>query len=180
VARSRSEAESDHVDAFLEEIKAELPAELDLEVEGIVDRIGGINRRIKRALDETLAEYGLTHTDWRLLSALRWAGPPYRRSAGALAKIIELSSGAMTNRLDQLEQAGLVQRVRDPDDRRGVLVEPTDKGRKLWEEAIGVQARKEALVREALDARERKQLNTLLRRVMRAFEEREGSQKGSS
>ena len=170
-------AESDHVDRFLAEISGELPPELDLEVEGIVDRIAGINRRISRALDETLAEYDLTHVDWRLMSALRWAGPPYRRSAGSLAKIVELSSGAMTNRLDQLEQAGLVKRVRDPDDRRGVLVEPTEQGRKLWEEAIGVQARKEALLTEALNERERRQLNTLLRRVMLAFEEREGTPK---
>ena len=170
-------AESDHVDRFLAEISDELPPELDLEVEGIVDRIAGISRRISRALDETLAEYDLTHVDWKLMSALRWAGPPYRRSAGSLAKIVELSSGAMTNRLDQLEQAGLVKRVRDPDDRRGVLVEPTDKGRRLWEEAIGVQARKEALLTEALNERERRQLNTLLRRVMLAFEEREGASK---
>jgi DNA-binding MarR family transcriptional regulator len=170
-------AEHDHVDRFLAEIADELPPDLDLEVEGIVDRIAGISRRISRALDETLAEYDLTHVDWRLMSALRWAGPPYRRSAGSLAKIVELSSGAMTNRLDQLEQAGLVKRVRDPDDRRGVLVEPTEKGRKLWEEAIGVQARKEALLTEALNERERRQLNTLLRRVMLALEEREGAPK---
>jgi len=166
----------DHVDRFLDEIRDELPADLDLEVEGIIDRIGGINRRVQRELDRTLADHGLGHTDWRILSSLRWAGRPYRRSAGALAKIADLSSGAMTNRLDQLENAGLVRRLPDPQDRRGVLVEPTAKGRELWEGAIGVQARKEALVTEALNERERRQLNTLLRRVMLAFEEREGEE----
>ena len=173
-------AENDHIDRFLAEIADELPPDLDLEVEGIVDRINGISRRISRALDETLAEYNLGHTDWKLLSSLRWAGSPYRRSAGALAKFVELSSGAMTNRLDQLEKAGLVRRLPDPEDRRGVLVEPTDEGRKLWEEAIGVQARKEALITTALDERERRQLNALLRRVMRAFEEREGNPKDAA
>jgi DNA-binding MarR family transcriptional regulator len=177
MARPRSGAERDHVDRFLEEIKEEFPADIDLEVEGIVDRIGGINRRIKRALDETLEASGLSHDAYRLLSSLRWAGPPYRRSAGELAKIADLSSGAMTNRLDQLEKAGLVNRLRDPDDRRGVLVEPTEKGKELWEEAIGFQARKEALIAAALNERERRQLNTLLRRVMLAFEEREGEKK---
>ena len=174
MARPRSGTERDHVDRFLEEIKQEFPAHIDLEVEGIVDRIGGINRRIKRALDETLEASGLSHDAYRLLSSLRWAGPPYQRSAGELAKIADLSSGAMTNRLDQLEKAGLVKRVRDPDDRRGVLVEPTEKGKALWEEAIGFQARKEALIAAALNEKERRQLNTLLRRVMLAFEEREG------
>jgi hypothetical protein len=76
MARPRSEPKTDHIDRFLDEVKNELPPELDLEVEAIVDRIGGINRRLHRALDETLAEYGLSHTDWKLLGALRWAGPP--------------------------------------------------------------------------------------------------------
>jgi DNA-binding MarR family transcriptional regulator len=170
--------ETDHVDRFLEQFKEEFPAEVDLEVEGIVDRINGINRRIRRELDETLAAYDLDLGAYKVLSSLRWAGAPYRRSAGELAERSDLSSGAMTNRLDQLEKAGLVRRLRDPDDRRGVLVEPTAKGKKLWEKAIGVQARKEQLIAAALNEREQAQLNTLLRRVMRAFEEREG--KGES
>jgi len=168
--------EKDHVDRFLDQFKGEFPAEVDLEVEGIVDRINGINRRIHRALDETLAEYALDLGAYKVLSSLRWAGAPYRRSAGELAKISDLSSGAMTNRLDQLEKAGLVRRLRDPEDRRGVLVEPTEKGKKLWEKAMRVQARKEQLIAAALDDRERSQLNTLLRRVMLAFEEREGEE----
>ena len=73
MARPRSGTERDHVDRFLEEIKQEFPAHIDLEVEGIVDRIGGINRRIKRALDETLEASGLSHDAYRLLSSLRWA-----------------------------------------------------------------------------------------------------------
>ena len=78
----------------------------------------------------------------------------------------------MTNRLDQLEKAGLVKRLPDPDDRRGVLVELTPKGRRLHQEAIGIQAEKEALLAEALSKREKEQLNDLLRRVMLALESR--------
>jgi DNA-binding MarR family transcriptional regulator len=162
----------DHVDRFLDSIREELPDEVDFEVEGIVDRINGINKRVQKAMDETLAEYGLAHTDWKILSSLRWAGPPYRRSAGELARIAELSSGAMTSRLDQLENAGLARRLRDPDDRRAVLVEATAKGKRLWEQTIGVQARKEALIAGALTARERRQLNELLRKVMLAVEDK--------
>jgi DNA-binding MarR family transcriptional regulator len=179
VPRPRSQPTPDHVDRFLEEFKEEFPAEIDLEIEGIVDRINGINRRLKRALDETLAEYGLSHAAHKVLSSLRWAGAPYRRSAGELAELSDLSSGAMTSRLDQLEEAGLVRRLRDPDDRRGVLVEPTEKGKKLWEKAMGVQARKEQLIAAALNEREQAELNALLRRIMRVFEEREAEAKGS-
>ena len=168
----RATKPTDHVDRWLEEVGAELPPDLDLTVEGIVDRILGIGRRLQRLLDETLSAHGLSHGEWKVLSSLRWAGPPYRRSAGDLARIADLSSGAMTNRLDRVEEAGLVRRLRDPDDRRGVLVELTAKGRALWEKAIGTQAEKEALLAAALTKRELDQLNALLRRVMVEFEER--------
>lgn len=162
----------DHVDQWLAEIAAELPRDLDLTVEGIVDRILGIARRLQKLLDETLAGHGLSHGEWKVLSSLRWAGAPYRRSAGELARIAELSSGAMTNRLDRLEQAGFVRRLPDPGDRRGVLVELTTGGRRHWEKAIGTQAEKEALLASALSKAELEHLNDLLRRVMLEFEAR--------
>lgn len=164
--------ERDHVDRFLEEIRDELPEAIDLVVEGIVDRIHGINWRLRKMLDETLEPYGLSAGDWKVLSALRWVGKPYRRSAGELARIADLSSGAMTSRLDQLEKAGYVKRLRDPDDGRGVLVRLTPKGLRLHREAIGVQAEKEALLGEALTEREKRQLETLLRRLMLTLEQR--------
>lgn len=164
--------ERDHVDRFLDEIRDELPENIDLVVEGIVDRIHGINWRIRKMLDETLEQYGLTNGDWKVMSTLRWTGKPYRRSAGELARIADLSSGAMTSRLDQLEDAGLVERIREPSDRRTVLVRLTPKGRRLHDQAIGVQAEKEALLGAALPDRDKRQLESLLRRVMLALEQR--------
>ena len=150
--------ERDHVDRFLEEIRGELPEGMDLVVEGIVDRIQGINWRLRKMLDETLEPHGLASGDWRVLSALRWVGKPYRRSAGELARIADLSSGAMTNRVDQLEKRGFVERLVDPDDGRGVLVQLTPKGLRLHRDAVGVQAEKEALLGSALTQREKLQL----------------------
>jgi len=172
VAKSRKTGERDHVDRFLEEISADLPADLDLAVEGIVDRIGGINRRIKWMHEETLDQLGLNLTDWHVLTALRWAGEPYRRTAGELARRAELTSGAMTSRLDALEKEGLVRRLRDPGDRRSVLVELTDEGRDKHEQGMGIQAQKEAFLAEALADTEKEQLNSLLRRVMITLEGR--------
>jgi DNA-binding MarR family transcriptional regulator len=172
VPRPRKSEQRDHVDRFLDEIRDELPADVDLTVEGIVDRIHGINWRIRKMLDETLDQQQLGIGDWKVLNSLRWAGRPYRRSAGELAKRADLTSGAMTSRLDQLEDEGLVRRLRDPADRRGVLVELTELGRKRHEEAFGVQAQKEALLGDALGERELEQLNALLRRVMLSLEER--------
>jgi DNA-binding MarR family transcriptional regulator len=168
-------AERDHIDKFLDQL--EPIAGLDYEVEGIVDRIGGINRRIKRGMEATLADFDLTHGDWQVLSTLRNRGKLQRHTPGALATYLELSSGAMTSRLDRLEEAGLVRRVPDPEDRRSVEIEITAEGRARWEEAASIQARKEAFFVGALTDAERKRLNDLLRKLMLALEaaERERS-----
>ena len=168
--------ERDHVDGWLENAWLQDIPNLDLEVEGIVDRMNGLTRRFKRSLEDVIAEHDLTWEEWDVLGALRRAGPPFRRSAGELAKLSELSSGAMTNRLDRLEKAGLVKRLPDPDDRRGVLVELTKAGQGKWLESTGAEAAREALIATALNKSEKEQLNSLLRRLMLEFERRGGKQ----
>jgi DNA-binding MarR family transcriptional regulator len=165
-------AEQDHVDRFIERFGERLPP-MDLVVEGIVDRIGGLNRRLNREMDETLAAFGLNRGEWKVLGALWRGGEPHRLSPGELARVEELSTGAMTNRLDQLEAAGLVRRLPDPDDRRSIQVELTDKGRQTWEKAVAAQAEKEAAFASALNEREKEQLTRLLRKLMLWFEARE-------
>jgi DNA-binding MarR family transcriptional regulator len=163
----------DNVDRMLEVWRRELP-DLDLATEGIVERIQKINKYLDRAMNETLAQFNLDRGEWRLLGALRRSGPPYRRSPGYLAEDLGLSSGAMTNRLDRLEAAGLVRRLPDPEDRRGLKVELTETGWQAWQDSVGVQAQKEALVSSALDRKEQEQLNGLLRRIMLEFEHSAG------
>jgi DNA-binding MarR family transcriptional regulator len=165
------ESVRDHIDSWLEEIAPALPPEIDLEVEGIVDRIHGLDWRIHKMLDETLDEQGLSNRDWKVLMSLRWADGT-RRSAGDLARRAELTSGTMTARLDHLEAEGLVRRVGDPNDRRSVLVELTAKGRKRIAQAMGVQAEKEKLLTAALTPKEMEELNALLRKVMISVESR--------
>jgi hypothetical protein len=58
VARPRKQQERDHVDDFLDSISHELPEAVDLTVEGIVDRLNGLNWRIRKMLDETLESRG--------------------------------------------------------------------------------------------------------------------------
>ena len=168
-APSDAPAMQDNVDRMLEVWRRELP-DLDLATEGIVERIQKINKYLDRAMNETLAQFNLDRGEWRLLGALRRSGPPYRQSPGYLAEDLGLSSGAMTNRLDRLEAAGLVRRLPDPDDRRGLKIELTDAGWQAWQDSVGVQAQKEALVASAVDPEEKEQLNGLLRRMMLEFE----------
>ena len=174
-----TEAQKDHVDRFLESIRDELP-HLDLTVEGIVDRINGLSRRIKRMMEETLNERSLTWGEWKVLGLLR-RSPGHRRSPGYLAVHAELSSGAMTNRLDRLEAAGLIRRLPDPNDRRGVVVELTDAGSQAYDDSTAAQASKEALIASALTAKEKDELNNLLRRLMLVAEQldaQQGPEKG--
>jgi len=161
--------EQDHIDRFLSE--QDLPG-VDLEVEGIVDRINGLRRRFHTMAEETLSEQGLGEGEYKVISSLRLKPPPYRRSAGQLARRSDLSTGAMTNRLDRLEERGFIRRMPDPEDRRGVLVELTKAGERAWEKALGAQASKESLIAGALSKDEQRQLNALLRRLMREFEQR--------
>ena len=160
----------DKVDAWLDEIGHELPG-VDLTVEAIVNRIQHLTKRLKGQMEETLSDFSLTPGEFNVLCSLEWSGPPYRSTPGKLAKRSDLSSGAMTNRLDGLERAGLIRRLPDPDDRRGIVIELTGEGRKAWEAALGAQAAKESLVASALDEREKEQLNGLLRRLVLAFED---------
>ena len=160
--------QKDHVDRFLEQLEG-IP-DLDYEVEGIVDRINGLMKRFRRDLELTLAEHALSWADWKVLGSLWHGGSDHCCSPGELCAELELSSGAMTSRLDRLERAGLVRRKPDPDDRRGIKVELTAAGSDAWLESTNAQARKEALVAGALSKREQVQLNSLLRKLMLEFE----------
>ena len=158
----------DRLDEKLEIWKREIPA-LDVPTEGIVERIQRLAHYFVRSMDETLAEFELDGRDYWLIGNLRYAGPPYRRTPGQLAEGLHLSSGAMTNRLDKAEAAGLIRRLPDPNDRRGQLIEPTEAGHAAWDRAVGAQARREALIASALSEAEKDQLHGLLRRLMHAF-----------
>ena len=138
--------------------------------EGIVERIHILAHHLNESMSETLAEFHLDRRWFRLLGRLRSYGPPYQRSAGMLATELQLSSGAMTNRLDRMEKAGLIRRLPDPSDRRGTLVEPTDAGRHAaWDATVGKQGRREQAITAVLSEAEREELHRLLRTLMRAF-----------
>ncbi len=163
----------DPIDERIEHWLQEIP-ELDARTEGIVSRIDVLQRHLRRAYDETLEQFGLSWGDLKVLGSLRYGGPPYRSTPGRLGSEIGLSSGAVTARLDKMEEVGLIRRLPDPDDRRGVVVELTEQGRERWAEAVNAQAEKEALVAATLSPRDQDRLNDLLRQLVVAFRETYG------
>src|SRR5262249_54917481 len=114
---------------------------------------------------------GLTRTTWDILPTLRRQPPPHQLSPTELYRALMRSSGWMTNRLHELERVGLIKRVSDPDDRRGVLVRLTRRGVALVDEVAPLHLRNERALLDPLSRSERKQLEDLLRSLLGPLEE---------
>ena len=158
----------DSIDRFLERALDWFPM-LDREVEAAVDRMEKLTKKIDRLTEQTVGRFGLNTGEFKLLLKLRQT-PGERASAGRLASSLSLSSGAMTNRIDRLEEAGFVGRERDPQDRRSVVVVLTQEGRDILDKAVDAQADEERSILSALTPAEQRQLNSLLRTVLLSIE----------
>jgi DNA-binding MarR family transcriptional regulator len=160
----------DSVDRLIKEHPwADYP-NLDIEVEGIVSRISVLAKLLKQSFYETAAGFGMNKGEFDVLKQLLRSNGGTRLSPSQLSDRLQLSSGAMTNRLDRLETQGLLRRMPDPSDRRGVLVEITDKGDELFRSAAERQIEKEKTLLSALSASEREKLSNLLRKLMIGLE----------
>lgn len=137
---------------------------------GLAGHIERIARQYDQARSRALAEEGLTPRDVEVLNALGRAGAPYRLSQGELARAAQLSSGGMTSQADRMEQAGWVERSRDPHDRRGVLVSLTEAGRQVLERSLKTYLRSAGAGIEGLDAAEQHTLKGLLGKLSAAIE----------
>jgi DNA-binding MarR family transcriptional regulator len=84
-------------------------------------------RELRTAVENRLAPYDLTSQQAALLLM---AGRAMISPAQVAAEIGTDTAG-MTRLLDRLERKGLVRRVRNPEDRRSVVIEVTDEGRAI-------------------------------------------------
>ena len=73
-----------------------------------------------------------------------------------------------------------MRRLPDLDDRRGVVVELTEKGREAWDTSINVQGRREAFIASVLTKDEQRQLNVLLRKLLIGFGDEKAAKKERS
>lgn len=127
----------DSVNQLLAEWSRERP-DLDVSPLAVVARLLRLSTLATRHAEAWLAPLGLTWESFSLLVTLRRAGEPFQRRPNELLQDSLLSSGAMTNRIDRVEAMGLVVRLRDPNDRRGVIVQLTPQGLNLADLAIEV------------------------------------------
>lgn len=152
----------DAVDAIIAMWARERP-ELDVTPMGIVGRISRLSRLLDKELKDFFAGHGLEFWEFDVLATLRRSGAPYELSAGALLKTAMVTSGAITNRVDRMETKGLVQRVRDPEDRRGVRIRLTPAGLELINDLMPRHVANEQRLLAALTADDRDTLAGLLR-----------------
>ena len=163
--------DTDHLGEMLEVWRRVRP-ETDVEAMEIVPRVLRLAHLWDEAVEELTASFGLQRGWLDVLSALRRTGPPHRLPATRLARSVLLSSGGMTARLDRMEEAGLLRRRPDLNDRRGVLVEATSKGKAVVEKVIDAQRDHYEPVLSVLTRTERKLFADMLRRQLVAFEQR--------
>jgi DNA-binding MarR family transcriptional regulator len=140
--------------------------QIDPDVEGIVTRIAKAAGYLDQAAHATLSRVGLTKEEFKVLCALQVDS----RSHGWLCGQLRVSTGAMTNRLDKLERTGLVARSRDPNDRRGVLLELTPPGRKKLDQYVDTGAARERQLLGALSKTEKQDLNRLLQTLLKSLQ----------
>ena len=160
----------DEVDRLVAAWARERP-DLDVRPLEVLSRVTRLARHLDRARRTAFAAHGLATWEFDVLAALRREGRPYVLSPGQLIGQTMVSSGTMTNRVDRLENAGLVQRLPDPQDRRGVHVRLTPRGKERVDAALADLLDRERALLKGLSRSDRETLSSLLRRLVVPFEE---------
>ena len=159
----------DEVDRLVEAWQRERP-DLDLRPMEVLSRMTRLGHHLDRARRQAFTEHAIESWEFDVLAALRRAGAPYELSPGRLLRETLVTSGTMTNRVDRLAARGLVERLPDPRDRRGVLVRLTTAGRTTVDGALeGLLSRERALL-AGLDDADQARLAGLLQTLVAPFE----------
>lgn len=158
---------SDPVDFIIEQWAQERP-ELDVSAIGVIGRISRLSRRFEQEIGKNLARFDLTPDEYDVLATLRRSGKPYALNPRRLLGSMMVTSATVTHRLDKLESRGLVERIPDPDDRRGVIARLTPAGRRLVDRAAVTHVAREEELLASLSKKERECLVGHLRRLSEA------------
>ncbi|MBD0710750.1 MULTISPECIES: MarR family winged helix-turn-helix transcriptional regulator [unclassified Streptomyces] len=159
----------DEVDRLVAAWRRERP-DLDVEPLEVLSRVSRLARHLDRARRLAFSEHHLEPWEFDVLTSLRRAGAPYQLSPGQLLTQTLVTSGTMTNRIDRLTKKGLVERLPDPSDRRGVLVRLTPEGRDRADEALAGLLAQERAILARLSPGQRTELAGLLRRLTAPFD----------
>lgn len=161
--------QKDWTDSLLERLAANR-SQKEVEPYQVTARISRVGLHIERMQEAAFGRFGLNRGEMGVLGALALAGPKQQLSPTQLFKGLMLSSAGITSRLDRLERGGYVKRTRHPSDRRGVLVELTPSGRKVFEQAVAADASGERQAVASLTKEEQRALAALLKKLLAGLE----------
>lgn len=162
--------DNDEVDRIVEAWQGERP-DLNFAPLQVLSRVGRLTHHLDRARRTAFTRSKLESWEFDVLSALRRAGEPYTLSPKQLLQQTLVSSGTMTNRIDRLVAAGLVERKADPGDGRGILVVMTPTGLTRVDAAITRLVDAEAEMLSALSTADQAKLAALLRKLSMGFDQ---------
>jgi DNA-binding MarR family transcriptional regulator len=126
----------------------------------------------ERAVIAVLQPFGLSIADFDVLNTLRRVGDQHGSKPTDLARSSLITTGAMTSRLDRLERSGLIRRLPDPADRRGVLVRLTSQGSKVARQALQELIAANQVFLEPLSGQQRESLASVLKLLLLQHEPR--------
>lgn len=155
----------DPVDQIVEQWGRQRP-DLDASPIFIVGRVARVHAKLEAALRPPFAAEGLANGDFDVLAALRRAGEASALRPAELSRALLVTTGAITKRVDRLEQRDLVRRDSDGiDDGRGKLVRLTPAGGRLVDRMLATHLANEDRLLAALDPDERAALAELLAKL---------------
>jgi DNA-binding MarR family transcriptional regulator len=162
--------EADAVDRITGQWNAVRP-DVDVSPINVIGRVSRLSRLVDRRLAENFARYGIESWMYDVLATLRRSGEPYELTAGDLMRQTMVTTGAVTNRIDRLEQRGLVERTKTHD-RRKVIVRLTEQGLDLVDEVVHTHMATEREILAALSPRQQNDLARLLRTTLQGLGDR--------
>lgn len=156
---------TDKVDAILAQWRNVRP-DLDCSAMGVVGRLRQTNGLWKTRLDQVFENFELSSVEFDILATIRRNNREITPTE--LYQTLMLSSGAISTRIEQLVQRGLVQRVASEEDRRSCKVTLTKQGITLVDQALNAHVTNMNHMLEVLTEQEQKQLEQLLKKVLLA------------
>ena len=155
---------TDPVEVILEQWNRERP-DLDVSPMAVIGRMARVAKSFEEQLSRTFAEQGLDTASFDVLATLRRAGDPFVLSPKELTGSSMVTSSATAQRLNKLEDAGLVTRTPSAMDGRGKQVQLTKQGLEAIDNALSAHVQKEHELLVNLSTTERRKLASLLAKL---------------
>lgn len=152
---------NDHVDMVLQQWREQRP-DIDCSPMGVIGRLIRANRIIEKQLKAPYEQHDLSFVEFDILATMRRCNEPLTPTE--LYKVLMMSSGAMSTRIEHLVKRGLIKRIASDEDRRSCKVILTDNGLALIDKVVEAHVANEEQILTPLSLEEQEQLSHLLRR----------------